>query len=87
MLRRRGALVGLLLLIAGACAESAGGPDHDISSPTTGGTSATSGAPATSARSDVPDVVVRDVATGADVNLRALGLPDRPTLYWFWAPH
>jgi hypothetical protein len=87
MLRRRGALLGLLLLIAGACAESPGGPDQDISSPTTGGTSATTAAPSTSARSDVPDVVVRDVATGADVNLRALGLPDQPTLYWFWAPH
>jgi hypothetical protein len=33
------------------------------------------------------DAVVRDVATGADVNVRALAASDRPTLYWFWAPH
>lgn len=36
---------------------------------------------------DVPNVTVRDVGSGADLNLRALALADRPTLYWFWAPH
>jgi hypothetical protein len=54
-----------------------------------GGSAGESATTATTAppRTEVPDVVVRDVATGGDVNLRALGLPDRPTLYWFWAPH
>ena len=81
-MRCRGALLGLALLLTGACARSAG-PFEENSAPPTSGSSTT----ATSVGTAVPDVVVRDVATGADVNLRALGLPERPTLYWFWAPH
>lgn len=81
--------MGLILLLATAC--GGGGSSPSASSPTTAGAPATTAAPPTtgvgSSRTVVPDVVVRDVATGADVNLRALGLPDRPTLYWFWAPH
>ena len=75
--------MGLVLLLATACG---GGEEASSgSSPTTSGVPATTGT--SSLRTAVPDVVVRDVGTGADVNLRALGLPDRPTLYWFWAPH
>jgi len=81
MMRGRAALVGLALLLT-ACARSAG-PFEEDAAPSTGGTSGTT----TSISTDVPDVVVRDVATGGDVNLRALDLADRPTLYWFWAPH
>ena len=75
--------VGFLLLLTVACGGGSVSP----------GSSGATGAPATAqtgpaaVRTDVPDVTVRDVATGADVNLRALALPDRPTLYWFWAPH
>ena len=81
----RAARLALVLLLAGACGGGDDGPLESSSPPPTSGASATTGTSA--ARSDVPDVVVRDVATGGDVNLRALGLPDRPTLYWFWAPH
>lgn len=35
----------------------------------------------------LPDVTVRDVAAGADVDLAALLPSDRPLLAWFWAPH
>ena len=85
-MRGRGVLLALALalLVTGACGRGAG-PAEESSAPPTGATSATSAT--TAARTDVPDVVVRDVVTGADVNLRALGLPERPTLYWFWAPH
>jgi hypothetical protein len=57
-------------------------------SSTAAGETNSSAAGADAGRSAVPDVVVRDVATGADVNVRtAAARPDRPTLYWFWAPH
>ena len=75
--------VGFLLLLAVACGGREG----------SSGSSGTTGAPATgqtspaAAGTDVPDVTVRDVGTGADVNLRTLALAERPTLYWFWAPH
>ena len=83
-MRGRAVRLALVLLLAGACGGGDGGAPES-SAPPTSGPSATTGTSA--ARTDVPDVVVRDVATGGDVNLRALGLPDRPTLYWFWAPH
>jgi hypothetical protein len=81
----RGAL-GMVLLLSVACgggeSSSSGSPP-----PTTGAPPATAAtAPAVPA-GDIPDAVVRDVATGADVNVRALAASDRPTLYWFWAPH
>lgn len=72
------------LLLAVSC--GGGGGDPSVSS----GTSPSDSPPpaaAAPARTDVPDVTVRDVRTGADVNLRTLALADRPTLYWFWAPH
>ena len=80
MLPGRQPAIGLLLLLAVACG---GDPAPSGSSPTTGPATAT----APGQQTAVPDVVVRDVASGGDVNLRALALPDRPTLYWFWAPH
>ncbi|MEW6474495.1 MAG: hypothetical protein AB1679_19755 [Actinomycetota bacterium] len=89
MVRGRGSVLGAVLLLAVAC--GGGEEDSSGSAPPTTAASATTAPPAatatSSARTAVPDVVVRDVATGADVNLRALGLPERPTLYWFWAPH
>ena len=80
-----------MLLFAPACGggESAS-PPSSTSTAAPPATAATGAPPATATspiRTVVPDVVVRDVGTGADVNLRALGLSDRPTLYWFWAPH
>lgn len=87
MVRGRSALIGPVLLLAGACAGSTDGPSGGSSSPPPTGATSSAPAGAASVRTDVPDVVVRDVATGADVNLRGLGLPERPTLYWFWAPH
>ena len=81
---------------------SPGDPSPTAASPTTGRTAAgppssapgspsEQGAPVATgtgpARTVVPDVVLRNVNSGADVKLRALGLPERPTLYWFWAPH
>jgi hypothetical protein len=74
----------LVLLLSGACGES--DPTPSGAAPTTTG-EAPAGSATTSARTVVPDVVVRDVGTGSDVNVRALGLAERPTLYWFWAPH
>lgn len=76
-------LVGFLLLLTVACG---GGSDSSGSSGTTRAPATAPTAPA-AAGTDVPDVTVRDVGTGADVNLRSLALADRPTLYWFWAPH
>lgn len=39
------------------------------------------------AASDLPAVDVRDVHTGATVDLASLVPADRPILLWFWAPH
>ncbi len=83
-------VLALVLLLATACGSGDPAPPGSLS-PTTVASPPTTGAPAatatTSPASAVPDTVVRDVATGADVKIRALGLADRPTLYWFWAPH
>ena len=76
MLRGRTSVLGVVLVLAAACGGS------ETAAPTS--PSSTTAAP----RGVVPDVVVRDVAGGADVNVRAAAArPDRPTLYWFWAPH
>ena len=37
--------------------------------------------------SPLPDVTVRDAATGQPVALAAQLPADRPLLVWFWAPH
>ena len=76
MLRGRTSVLGVMLVLAAACGGSETAAPPSPSSATV--------AP----RSTVPDVVVRDVASGSDVNVRAAAArPDRPTLYWFWAPH
>ncbi len=36
---------------------------------------------------DLPAVVVRDIATGDDVDLSALAPGELPFVVWFWAPH
>ncbi|HEV3363973.1 MAG TPA: hypothetical protein VG795_07505 [Acidimicrobiia bacterium] len=87
MMRGRAAALVLVFLLGAACGKGESGSPE--ASPTTG--SPATGSPAATGpsapRTVVPDVVLRNVSTGADVNLRALGLPERPTLYWFWAPH
>ena len=58
-------------------------------------TSATAGGPGTTAAevaaapkpSPLPDVTVRNAATGQPVALAAQLPADRPLLVWFWAPH
>lgn len=92
-------VVGVMLVLAAGCGESEtaapSSPSPTSTSPTAGpdatGPGATAGPAGTGTsqvRTVVPDVVLRDVGTGADVNLRAAAArPDRPTLYWFWAPH
>jgi hypothetical protein len=35
----------------------------------------------------VPDAVVTDLDSGADVNLRALIPAERPILFWFYSPY
>ena len=88
MLRAWRPVLGLMLVLTAACGESEktaapSSPSSTATAPTT--SSATGASPA---RTVVPDVALRDVGTGADVNLRsAVARPDRPTLYWFWAPH
>jgi hypothetical protein len=81
--------VALLIVLATACGGGGSSPPTagPASTASTAPTSPTSPTVTKPLQTSVPDVLVRDVATGADVNLRALGLPDRPTLYWFWAPH
>ena len=79
MLRGWRSVIGVMLVFAAGCGDSETAAPSSPS-PTVTGTSP--------ARTVVPDVVLRDVGTGADVNLRAAAArPDRPTLYWFWAPH
>ena len=85
---RRGltAVLGLMLVLAAACggSETAAPSSPSSTAAAPSSPSSTAAAP----RSVVPDVVVRDVASGADVKVRAAAArPDRPTLYWFWAPH
>lgn len=64
----------------GGDSESVGGP----LAPATG----TAPVPATAAGNNgLPDAEVRDVASGATQTVRALAPADRPTLFWFWAPH
>ena len=86
MLRGWRSVVGVMLVLAAGCGES---ETAAPSSPSPTAAQTTSSATGTSpTRTVVPDVVVRDVASGADVNVRAAAArPDRPTLYWFWAPH
>ena len=36
---------------------------------------------------ELPDVTVRDVTAGVDVQLTSLLPAAKPTLLWFWAPH
>ena len=88
MLRRLRAL-GVVLVLTAGC-----GMGDDMAAPSSptsteaGDAASPSATGADPGRSAVPDVLVRDVATGADVNVRtAAARPDRPTLYWFWAPH
>jgi hypothetical protein len=90
MLHRRSSALGLLLLSAMACGRGQPAPTTTAAPPTTGATPHTvapTPTPTEPVRTVVPNVVVRDVATGSDVNLRAFAQADRPTLYWFWAPH
>ena len=69
-------VLGVMLVLAAACGGSETAAPSSVSSTTV------------VPRTVVPDVVVRDVSSGADVNVRAVAArPDRPTLYWFWAPH
>jgi hypothetical protein len=35
----------------------------------------------------VPNAVVTDLSTGADVNLRTLIPAERPILFWFYSPY
>ena len=87
MLRSWRSVVGVMLVLAAACGESeTAAPSSPSSTAAAQTTSSATGK--SSARTVVPDVIVRDVASGADVNVRAAAArPDRPTLYWFWAPH
>jgi hypothetical protein len=85
MLRGRGYALSLVLLLGAGC--TGGDPASSPSPSTTSAAAPATTGTSSSSRTVVPDVVLRDVATGGDVNLRALGLPERPTLYWFWAPH
>jgi hypothetical protein len=86
MVRGGRAALGLMLMLSAACGD--GDPSvSGSSSPTTGAPAATAPTAPAAPAGDIPDAVVRDVATGADVNVRALAVSDRPTLYWFWAPH
>jgi hypothetical protein len=84
---RRWRTLGFILVLTAGC-----GMGDDMAAPSspssTAGDAASSATGADPGRNAVPDVVVRDVATGADVSVRAAAArPDRPTLYWFWAPH
>jgi hypothetical protein len=56
-----------------------------------GGSGDTDGAPNASGGVpepvELPDVTVRDVTAGTDVQLTSLIPASQPTLLWFWAPH
>ena len=87
MLRGWRPVLGVMLVLAAACGDTEtaapSSPSSTVAAPTA--SSATGTSPS---RTIVPDVVVRDVSSGADVNVPAVAVrPDRPTLYWFWAPH
>jgi hypothetical protein len=79
--------LGVMVVLAAGCGESEMATPSSPTS-TAAGQTASSATGANPGRTVVPDVVARDVASGADVNVRtAAARPDRPTLYWFWAPH
>lgn len=69
--RRFDTLLASLVVLAAAC----------------GGSSSTGIGLDAGATVTLPNVVVRDVAAGADVRLADLLPAPRPILLWFWAPH
>lgn len=97
------ALVSALSLVIAACGGGGGGETPFLATGGGGDTSGSQSSPsapasvepggvpssgdAASARNQLPDVTVIDVATGSEVNLRALVPADNPLVLWFWAPH
>lgn len=78
---RRMVAVGMLVAGLGACG---GNGDRQVreSEGSTRGLDAPS-----NRRVVLPDVEVRNVATGEHRSLATLLPSDRPLLVWFWAPH
>jgi hypothetical protein len=96
---RRGARLAaaaLVVTMPGACGAAGSGSSNEAASTgnapsvtvtVTNPDGSTGAPPATTSRSVLPDVIVRDVATGAEMPLASLVPAERPLLVWFWAPH
>ena len=96
MILRRTVAFAVLALFGGACGGGSTGqralapprsgspstPVVDVSaaSPAAGGAQEAD-------RNEIPDAVVRDVANGAEINIRSLAPAPEPLFFWFYAPH
>lgn len=95
----RNLLVGLVLLVPAAACGGAGTSDPRVADPPAevppvpppatadSPTAAAPEGPVGVGSGILPDVNLIDVATGAEVNLARMVPSEKPTLYWFWAPH
>ncbi|MDZ4827906.1 MAG: hypothetical protein SGJ13_15805 [Actinomycetota bacterium] len=102
MTHRRPLLAAALALTLAACGgggdsdDRSAAADNDATTPPTETTAPTNAPPGSASdttapvpvgESPLPEVEVRDVATGESLQLAALLPSDRPLLVWFWAPH
>jgi hypothetical protein len=78
----------LLVLVVSVLAATACGGDGDRTGSGTGtGTKSTRSESTGGAVLELPSIPLRDVATGASVDLAELLPADQPLLVWAWAPH
>lgn len=91
---RRIVTVAVLAVFGGACGGAS--VDQQAAAPASSrlpsADADVSGGPPTftaqEARSnEIPDAVVRDVANGAEINIRSLAPAPEPLFFWFYAPH
>ncbi len=100
MTRRRPVLAASVLALTLAACGGGGESDDDVDAGATNppaettvpdtappGAATDTTAPVPTGESPLPQVEVRDVATGEMLQLAALLPSDRPLLVWFWAPH
>lgn len=84
---KRIAAVAAVAVLGAACG-SGGSTDQRAAGPKSSTLAAASTSGSGEAdRNEIPDAVVRDVASGAEINIRSLAPAAEPILFWFYAPH